>query len=149
MTRRHLMTLALCGLVPARLGAQPPASALRVERAWVRLPPPERRVTAAFFDLVNDSERAVRLVKAHSPEAGTVELHEMHHEGGMMRMRQVEGIDVPARSTVMLKPGGLHVMLFDVKAGLPPGHRLPLVLEFADGRRVDVAAELRSPVPMP
>lgn len=48
------------------------------------------------------------LVAAESPVAGKVELHTMSMDGGVMKMRPLEKIELPARKTVNLRPGGYH-----------------------------------------
>ncbi len=55
----------------------------------------------------------------------------------------MQKIELPAKKTVKLAPGGLHVMLIGVKQPLKPGDKVPLVLtiEAADGARSTVKAE--------
>ena len=57
----------------------------------------------------------LRLVQVQSPVAGVVEIHEMKMDGGVMRMRPIAALELPANRTVELKPGGYHVMLMDLK----------------------------------
>ena len=117
---------------------------MRTEGAWARQPA-SRDVTAAYLVLVNERDRPTRVVSAASSLAKTVELHEMSMEGAMMRMRQVTGIDLPPKSRVELKPGGLHLMVFGLTRPLAAGDCLPLVLTFADGTRLSVEADVRAP----
>jgi copper(I)-binding protein len=63
-------------------------------------------------------------------------LHATTMDGGVMRMRQVDSIELRPARTVKLAPGGLHVMLLDLKAPLKPGDKLPLTLTVQrDGSR--------------
>jgi copper(I)-binding protein len=62
--------------------------------------------------------------------AGVVELHRSAIEDGVMRMRQVEAIEVPASGQMRLEPGGYHLMLIGVKRELRNGDRFPITLEF-------------------
>lgn len=62
---------------------------------------------------------------------------------GMMQMRPVERIEVPAGQTVELKPGGLHIMLLDVKRTLEPGETIEVTLEFEKAGTQSVTAEVR------
>jgi periplasmic copper chaperone A len=79
--------------------------------------------------------------------AGSVELHEMRMEGDLMKMRLVPRLPLPAGKPVTLKPGGYHLMLYDLKQQLQEGTRVPIRLEFetAGGRRnsVEIQAEVR------
>jgi len=126
--------------------AAEPAS---VRNAWVRAPVAGQPVAGAYLEL--ESARDAALVGAESALARRVELHTMTMEGGVMRMRPVPRIDLPANKPVKLAPGGLHLMLFGVNQPLKPGSRVPLtlILEAADGTRsaVSVDAEVRSGAP--
>lgn len=100
--------------------------------------------TAAYFTLENRSDRADRLVSVASPVARRAELHESRVENGVMRMRPVEGIAVPAGGSVRLEPGGLHVMLMELSEPIAEGRRVPLTLTFESGATLAVDAEVRS-----
>lgn len=133
-------------VITALLGAaQRTPDGLTVEGAWVRMVPRSQATTGGFLTLVNRSSVDQVLVDARSPRAKTVELHEMVHEGDRMRMRQVDRIVVPAGQTVQLRPGGLHLMLFEVTTPLQAGDKVPITLVFDDGSTIDVEAEARMP----
>ena len=80
----------------------------------------------------------------------SVELHQMQMQGDVMRMRQVDAIDIPANKSVALEPGGLHIMLVGLKAPLKEGDRFPMTLTFekAGEVKVDVVVEGVKPAPM-
>jgi copper(I)-binding protein len=86
--------------------------------------------SAAYFVLHNHGGEADRLVAARTEIAGAVELHRSAIEDGVMRMRQVEAIEVPARGEVRLAPGGYHLMLIGVNRELKDGDRFTIMLEF-------------------
>ena len=71
-----------------------------------------------------------RLVGAASPIAERVELHQHVHEGGVMKMRQVPGFDVPANGQFVLKPGGGHLMFVNIKRQINPGETIAVTLKF-------------------
>lgn len=102
---------------------------LHVGEAWARAPVGPARTTAAFFSLTNTGDGDARLVAAETAAAETVELHRTTMADGVMKMRPVEAIAVPAGGTTVLRPGGLHVMLIGA-AGLAPGDTLALTLRF-------------------
>lgn len=118
------------------------ASDVSVSEAWVRATVPQQRATGAFMTVV--SAAGGRLVAAESAAARIVELHEMSMENNVMRMRAVDGIELPAGQPVELKSGGLHVMLIDLVDQVKEGTQVPitLVVERADGtrERVEVSA---------
>ena len=73
---------------------------------------------------------ADRLVGASSPVAGVAELHRSVNENGVMRMLPVPALVLDAGQTIELKPGGYHIMLFDLKQQLKPGDRFSITLRF-------------------
>ena len=116
-----------------------------VKDAWVRGTVPQQKSTGLFGRIT--SARGGRIVAASSPVAGAVEVHEMAMQGTTMTMRRVAGgLELPARKTVDLEPGGYHVMLMGLKHPLTAGELVPvtLVVEGADGQRETV--ELKVPV---
>jgi hypothetical protein len=103
---------------------------VEVQDAWSRATPPGAKVAAGYMTLRNKSASPDRLVGASSPVAARVETHTMEMKGDVMRMREVNGYEVPAKGSFELKPGGAHLMLVDIKRPLKEGERVPLVLRF-------------------
>ncbi len=123
----------------------PAVAQVQVDDPWVRATVPQQRATGAFMQLT--ASTAVRLVGVQSPAAAVVEIHEMTMENDVMRMRAVEGLDLPAGQTVELKPGGYHVMLIDLREQAKEGDTIPvtLIVENRDGQRetIEIAAPVR------
>ncbi len=132
------MTVLTAGLVS--LGAQAP---IAVTDAWVREPVPGRPMTAAYAVIENPGANEIALVGVSSEVAGTLELHEMVRTGDMMKMQQVKQIVVPASGKVELKPGGYHVMLFDLKQPLKVGDEVTLTFTTSSGWRIKVPAKVK------
>ena len=115
-----------------------------VTRAWVRATMPGQPVAGAYLDL--EAKRALKLTGVASPVATRGEVHEMKHEDGMMKMRQVAVVDLPAGRKVQLAPGGLHVMLFGLQKPLEVGQSIPLTLRFRDAAGKTFERTLTVPV---
>jgi copper(I)-binding protein len=130
--------LATLSLAAVSAFAQAPAPAVKVEGAWARATVAGQQGTGAFMSLTAPS--ALKLVGVSSPVAGVAELHEMKMEGDIMRMRSVPAIELPAGTSVQLKPGGFHVMLMDLKVPLRKDTQVPLtlVLQNAQGQTSQV-----------
>jgi periplasmic copper chaperone A len=150
----------LPGTYAAKLGrdvpASPPANAdanltpandITVVDPYVPLMPPGIRVGAAYLTLRNGGDRDLQLVAATCPSAGATELHTHIDDNGVMRMRQVKEILVPARGEVVFKPGGYHVMLIDLKTPIKEGDKLAITLVFADGSSKTVEEPVRPAAP--
>lgn len=88
-------------------------SSLVFDNAWVRAPVAGRTVTAAYFDVTNRGETPLDIIGFNSDYPGLrVEIHESTEDGGMMRMRRLARVTIPAKATVSFAPGGKHLMLF-------------------------------------
>jgi len=130
--------------------AAPAAEPLTISNAWVRSPAPGQKVAGAYMELVSDA--TVTLVGASSPAAARVELHSMTLEAGVMKMRPVENIALPPGKTVKLEPGGLHIMLLELKRPLKEGDKVPLALSIrhaGTATQVKVEATVRAAASMP
>ncbi len=126
--------LSLLALLLA-LVASPSLAQVTVADAWVRGTVTGQKATGAFMQLQSASD--VALVGVASPVAGIAEIHEMAMDGGMMKMRAVARLPLPAGKPVALKPGGYHLMLMDLKSPLKEGEAVEVTLNFEDkdGRR--------------
>lgn len=120
---------------------------LRIEDSWVRPVPLMSGLSdgdmadvnsAAYMVLRNPADEADRLIGATTKAARAVELHHSTLEDGIMRMRQVEAIEVPARGEVRLEPGGFHLMLIGVNETLEDGGEVALNLHFDRAGEVTV-----------
>jgi copper(I)-binding protein len=133
--------LAAALLTAVSLAAQ--GADVSIGDPYARAVPPGQPNSAVFMSIANQSGQNQALVGAESAASEIVELHTHVEEDGMMRMRRIEKIEVPAGETVSLKPGGLHVMLIGLKQPLEPGEAVDLTLIFEDGSRTPVQAPVR------
>ena len=120
---------------------------LQVRSAWTRVTPPGTDVSAGYLEIRNTGKLPDRLVAASTPAAERVEMHVMSHEGGVMKMREVPALDVPARKQLELHPGGPHLMLVAPRRNFVKGQRIPLVLRFERGGDVHVELVVRANAP--
>lgn len=117
---------------------------LLVSNPFSRATPPGAKIAGAFMSIENQGKDADRLVSAKSPAAGTVEIHEMAMDAGVMRMRAVSGIEVKPGATLALKPGGYHMMLEDLKKPLKEGDEIPLTLTFEKSGSIDILIKVEA-----
>jgi len=115
-----LALAAVSHMAPA--AAQPAA----VKDAWVRAPAPGQAVAGVYMEITAGTN--LWLVAVSSPAAGRAELHASSMEGGVMRMRAIESLELPGGKPVKLAPGGLHIMLLDLKQPLKGGDQVPVSL---------------------
>lgn len=115
---------------------------ITIGHAFARSTVPGQKAGGAYLTL-NNQGAADRLVGARTDRAASVELHTMGMDGDVMRMREIDAIDLPSGKVVELKSGGLHLMLMGLKEPLKVGERFPLTLKFekAGEVKVDVSVE--------
>lgn len=140
------MYSAALGRVAALACALPVTAQVTVTDAWVRGTVAGQQVTGAFMRLTSPADAT--LTGVASSTAKLAEIHEMKMEGGMMKMKAVDRLPLPAGKPVDLKPGGYHVMLFDLKQPLEEGDVVALTLSIEDksGKKstVEVKAAVRA-----
>lgn len=121
-----------------------PVDGFVIEDAWAR-PGSLNGVSAIYMNVLNGSSRADTLLSLSTPVAGLVEIHETYErEEGMMGMRQAETVIFPARDAVILKPGGMHVMLMQLQEELDEGDTVELTLQLANAGEIVVNAPVQS-----
>jgi copper(I)-binding protein len=103
---------------------------VEVADAWVRATVPGQTTTGAFMELVAASD--ARLVGVSSPVAKVAEIHEMKMDRGVMTMRALARLDLPAGKPVALTPGGYHMMLMGLAKPLKEGETVPITLVVED-----------------
>jgi copper(I)-binding protein len=115
---------------------------LKVEQPWARASLAGVRNGIVYGRLEDKGAAPVELVGASTPVADLVEFHEHGMNAGVMTMRQLDRIEVKPGQVVMLQPGGMHMMLIDLKRPLKAGESFPLTLKLADGESVTVAVSV-------
>jgi hypothetical protein len=141
---------AVPGLAVAQSTAAPAAQAmpagpvvtvgdLSLTGPFTRATLPSAMAGGGFLAITNNGAEADRLVAAASPVAKMVQLHEMKMEGDQMKMaRKEDGIEIPAGETVMLAPGGLHIMFMGLNTQFVEGETVPVTLTFEKAGTVEI-----------
>jgi periplasmic copper chaperone A len=127
-----LLALAACG----SSGAAKPV----VQDVRVRLAVLPDRPAAGYFTL-KGGRADDRLLRIDSAVVNKIELHQAKMSGGLMTMRQMADVPLPAGATVKFAPGGNHAMLFGVDGRITPGTAIPMVFTFKSGAKVRVEAK--------
>ena len=116
-----------------------------VREAWIRATVVQQRATGLFAQI--SSAQGGKLVSASSSAAGVVEIHEMTMDGDVMKMRALPaGVDLPAGKAVEFKPGGMHMMLMDLKKPLSAGDMVAVTLIVEGRDRQRETLQLQVPV---
>ena len=135
---RTIAAVALCALLASCSGPPAKTTGIAADNARVRALLPGQSKTVGYVDLSNQGDSAVTLIKATSAHARVIEIHSTGRRGDMVTMRRVDSLEIPAKDTVRLAPGGLHLMLFGVEH-LPPSIEIALHWATGDITRVSFA----------
>jgi periplasmic copper chaperone A len=137
-----LATLATLSLAPAR-AEDVKAGDLVITQAWTRATPGGAKIGGGFLTIENKGTAPDKLIGASAEGAGKIEVHEMVMNEGVMKMRPVEGgLTIDPGKTVKLAPGGLHLMMMDLKSPLKQGEKMPVTLEFEKAGKVAVTLDV-------
>jgi hypothetical protein len=113
---------------------------LRIERPFARATAPYQPSGGAYVSIENKGKTADKLIGAASPVAQSVEIHTMSMEGNVMKMREVDGVELKPSTKVEMKPGdGYHLMLMGLRQPLKAGDKFPLTLNFEKAGKVEVS----------
>lgn len=108
---------------------------LKVDQAWVKLAPPGAQSNAAYLHLTNTGDSPVVIQSFSADCCKELMLHSTRYENGKVAMEQLEQLSVPANGKVIMKPGGLHIMLLNAKPALVKDDKVELNLHFANGKQ--------------
>ncbi|GAB4555054.1 MAG: hypothetical protein Tsb007_11700 [Rhizobacter sp.] len=117
--------------------------AIEIGHPYARATAPGQPSGGGYLSLSNAGAND-RLLSASAEVSKAVELHTMTMEGDVMRMRQVDAIELPAGKKVELKPGALHIMFIGLKAPLKQGDKFPLKLRFEKAGEVTVEVNVEA-----
>jgi copper(I)-binding protein len=138
--------LMLCGLAAANVQAQErlfQAGLIQVGDVHSAPTPPVAGVAAVYLWIINHGAKADSLTSLASPIAEKVEIHSSTTTQGVMQMRQVAALECPPGVTVKVEPGGMHIMLVNLKQPLVAGSTFPLSLKFRDAGTLVVQVSVK------
>ena len=119
------------------------SGSVKIVAPWTRELPPNAPNGAAYFRVENSGGEPDRIVSARTAIAEAVEIHTHEMKGGMMKMRRVESVEVPAGGEVRFKPHGLHLMLFGLKEPLAGGTSYGLTVVFEKAGELGVSVDVK------
>ena len=121
---------------------KPASDVVAIMNAWVREAYPDAKVNAGYMTLVNVGSQEVTLVKVESAAFEKVEVHEMAMVDGLMTMRELTNLVIPANGQVQFQPGGMHLMLMGPRQNLAMGQQVDMTLTFKSGVKQTVTVKV-------
>jgi copper(I)-binding protein len=139
ITHRIALTVLAVALAFPAVAHDYKLGSLEIIQPWTRATPATAQTGGGFLTITNNGTAPDRLVSARSTASDKVEVHEVRMDGNVMKMRELEkGLEIPAGATVMLKPGGYHIMFVGLKAPFAKDTKVPMTLVFEKAGSLDV-----------
>ncbi|MFT4045764.1 MAG: copper chaperone PCu(A)C [Solimonas sp.] len=140
--------IRLAAVLAAGMFASQSFAAVTISAPWLRATPPGVSIGAGYGTLANDGDGARTIVRIETAAAASAAIYSMSHDGGMMQMREVDALEVPAHGSVALVPGhGYHLMLTGLKQPLAEGQSVPVTFVLDDGTKLNVDFPVRAAAP--
>lgn len=136
------LTALMLGLVA--LSASADGVDIKIQDPWVQAAPPNVKVLAAYLEIKNNGDKPRILTNVSSPAFDQVGIHRSVMHENMAHMEHLKELTIPPHASVVLKPGGLHLMLMEAKKSLHIGDQVPMTLTFQDGEKIAFMATVRS-----
>ena len=136
--------IILAALTHTAFGQNAEIGDIAVTNAFIRATVPGAPVAGGYLVIQNNGSETDRLAGGSAKFAERLEFHTMSMEGGVMKMRRLDdGIEIPAGETIVLKPGGMHIMFMGPTGPLTPGDALTVTLMFEKAGAVDLSIPVK------
>ena len=120
-------------------------SPLEIENAWIRQMPPGSGVSALYFEINNRGSEPDKLLSVNSPVSDKAEIHStvFSNDNGTAKMVKLQDVAIPAGEKISFSPGGIHIMLINIKGDLISGHEYDINAEFENSGTRTFKAKVR------
>ena len=104
----------------------------QVKQLWMRAAPPNANMLAAYVTVENNTDKNLKLTGAYAPDFGSAEIHKTTEVDGLLKMREQPELLLPVHASVVMKPGGLHIMLMMPQKKFAVGDQARICLIYQD-----------------
>lgn len=141
---KKLARIALVAVLVTGSASLASAADIALDQPWSRATPAGAQVGAGYVTIKNSGKAADKLLSASSDISAKVEIHEMSMVDGVMKMRAIDSLAVPAGGSAELKPGGYHIMFVGLKQPLKEGDTIKGALTFEKAGAVPVVFKVQA-----
>jgi len=135
------LLVAICSIFFAPVSAA--SNALSVDNAWIAEAPPVSKVMVAYMSISNSSDEDLEIIHASSDTYSSIEFHETVHENDMARMIHHDSLQIDAHSSIELKRGGPHLMLFNPTRRLKAGDNVEIELTLYNRQTITISVPVK------
>ena len=143
-SRRLPLVIAMGAAISCTTAAAPPVERLVVRSSWARIAD-SGATSGAYLEIVNNDTVPRSLVGVFTDAAAAAEVHETMQHQGMAHMMPRTELPIAAGAVLTMQPGGLHVMLVDMRRALAVGDSVRVRLRFSDSTDVPVTVPVKTP----
>lgn len=137
--KRHLVTIAAILMASTAFAHEVTVGDLQIIHANIPAPFASAQIAAGYMGISNEGDKADRLIGVEVGFAAQAMLHTTEFSAdGVASMAHVKSLEIPAGDTVVLEPGGYHIMLMGLNQPLTEGDMLPATLIFEQAGRVEI-----------
>ncbi len=136
---RNFILILIAALLLTACGAE---KGIEIHDAWMR-PAEQGENGAVYFVIHNHSSQADELIAVSSDIAAAAEMHESRMSGDIMQMTPVESVPLEAFAEIEFAPGGLHIMLVDLKQDIRLGNEIDVILHFKNSQDINIRVAVR------
>ena len=119
------------------------SDALVIENAWIAEAPPVSKVMVAYMSIKNTGSEDLEIIHAESEVYSSIEFHETIHEDDMARMIRHDSLQIDAHSSIELKRGGPHLMLFNPARRLKAGDEVEIELTLYNRQTISISVPVK------
>ena len=119
------------------------SDALVIENAWIAEAPPVSKVMVAYMSIKNTGSEDLEIIHAESDVYSSIEFHETIHEDDMARMIRHDSLQIDAHSSIELKRGGPHLMLFNPARHLKAGDEVEIELTLYNRQTISISVPVK------
>ena len=96
---------------------------------------PSGMMNAGYLKFKNVSDEKIIFHQFTSPVYDSVQIHTTEYDNGVAKMKHTDRLVVPAKSTIELKPGNMHLMLIGPRRDIKEGEEILMVGQDDNERR--------------
>ncbi|HEY2396752.1 MAG TPA: copper chaperone PCu(A)C [Rudaea sp.] len=120
---------------------------LEIDQAWIRSAPPGAMMLAGYAVLRNSGDAPLTVVGAQGVDFGSVSLHQSVEENGVEQMRPLGPFSIAPGTSVVLAPGGKHLMLMRPHRALTTGDSAEIRITMQSGDSAVALFQVRDASP--
>ena len=119
------------------------ASDILIDGVYIPQMPPGTKVHAAYMQISNQSDQQRQVVAVSAEGFSMAHIHQTVIDKDSASMLMIDELVIPAGETLVMEPGGMHLMLMSADSQTLPVGKIAIKFEFKNGEVVETVARIR------